>query len=155
MYRLVVSNHPFIFVFTDSFADIQWFKNQFLVPVNVIALWIKIPTPLRLSGYGSMELKECNFIHMVRMFVMALYFLRNGDWKLTLFLTIKRQFSSFVYPRLMMPTATRKKVGIHSNGMEGKSTKRYRQLVLNMVMRTVRLLCTQKIISNNRLLCTQ
>ena len=38
MYRLVVSNHPFIFVFTDSFADIQWFKNQFLVPVNVIAL---------------------------------------------------------------------------------------------------------------------
>ena len=73
------------FLFTTTFTKIRRFENQTFEPVKMIAPWVKLLVPWRLSEYNNKKVQSWSFMLLARMVFMVLYSSRKCDWELNLF----------------------------------------------------------------------
>ena len=67
------------------------------MPVKIISPWIKLLVLWRPSGYDWVKVQEFSVIQVVRMLFMVVYFSRNSNWKLSLFVAV------FIFPDSRLP----------------------------------------------------
>ena len=91
--------------------------------INVIYTWLQFSFPGPISKYNILIIDVYIFIKLIFL-IKGQIVVGEGRLEVDPFLHFRNNFLSFVDPRLMTPKTTGKKVGIPSDGTEGKITGR-------------------------------
>ena len=97
------------------FAQICCLEKPIFGSANVISTWIKFLLPGLISKYNILNIYQYDFIK-IKIVPKGVIVVENIRFELNLFPPVLGKFSSFVDPRLKIPTATSKKESIPSDG---------------------------------------